>query len=103
MSQSLCRLQPARPEMLVSSTPEGDRLVREHFAYLQGLTDRGIFLLAGRTLNTDSTSFGIVLFTAKTEEKASRIVDEDPAVRADVFWVALFPYHIALVSEKLRA
>jgi len=52
-------------------------------------------------LNTDPTSFGFVLLTADTDEEASRIVDEDPAVQAGIFQATLFPYRIALVSEKL--
>jgi len=64
-------------------------------------TDRGIVLLASRMLNTDPTSFGFVLLTADTDEEASRIVDEDPAVQAGIFQATLFPYRIALVSEKL--
>ena len=51
-------------------TPEEERVVGEHFAHLEDLTERGVLILAGRTLNTDETSFVIVMFRAGTPELA---------------------------------
>ena len=87
--------------MLTDSSLAEDRIVEEHFAYLKGLADRGVVLLAGRTLNTDSTSFGIVLLTAPSEAAALEIVDGDPAVSTGVFRAELLPYRVALVSERI--
>ena len=87
--------------MLTDSSLAEDQIVEEHFSYLKGLADRGVVLLAGRTLNTDSTSFGIVLLTAPSEAAALEIVDGDPAVSAGVFRAKLLPYRVALVSERI--
>jgi uncharacterized protein YciI len=78
------------------ATDEEERIVGEHFGYLKRLTDRGIVLLAGRTLNTDSSSFGIVIFRAVDEAEARSIFEADPAVRAGVFKGEVFPYSVAL-------
>jgi len=87
--------------MLISSTPEEDRILGAHFEHLERLTDRGVVLLAGRTLNTDPSGFGIVVLTASSEAEARRLMKEDPAVEADLFRAELFPYRVALASEKI--
>jgi uncharacterized protein YciI len=73
--------------------------VAEHFAHLQALAKSGSLILAGRTLNTDATAFGIVIFRASSDEEARSIVDADPAVRHGVMRAELFPYRVALVGE----
>jgi len=96
-TQYLYKIQPTRPEMLTEGpTAEEQRAVSEHFQYLKGLTEAGVVLLAGRTLNTDSTSFGIVIFRASSDEEARGIMNADPAVRQGVMRAELYPYSIAL-------
>ncbi len=101
MSQYLYRIQPIRDGMLSrGATEEEKRVVSEHFSYLQALQQKGVLILAGRTQNTDNSSHGIVIFTADSEEKAREIMLADPAVKKKVFRAELFPYRIALLSEK---
>jgi len=87
--------------MLHTSTPEEDRAVRAHFAHLQRLTSEGTVLLAGRTLNADATSFGIVLLEASSDDAAERLMQKYPAVQAGVFEAKVFPYCIALISPRI--
>lgn len=99
----LYKIQPVRPEMLsVGATPEEDQTISEHYTYLKSLTDAGIVLLAGRTLNTDNSSFGIVILTASSEEEARQIMLSDPAVKERVMRAELYPYRIALVGPLPR-
>ncbi len=94
------KIQPVRPEMLsLGSTPDEARIVGEHFDYLQRLTEQGVVSLAGRTLTTDYGSFGIIIFTAESEEAARRIVREDPAVRQRIMRAELYPFRIGLLGE----
>ena len=87
--------------MLTSGATEDEsRIVGEHYEYLKRLTNNGIVLLAGRTRNTDNSSFGIVLFKADSEERARKIMNEDPAVRGRIFRAELFPYRMALFNPK---
>jgi uncharacterized protein YciI len=96
----LYRIQPARPDMLSEgSTAEEKAVIAEHFAYLDGLTLSGTVQLAGRTLTTDYASFGIIIFSAASEEAARSIVRNDPAVRARVMRAELYPFRIALLGE----
>ncbi len=100
-SQYLYRIQPIRDGFLIESTPDEDRIVGEHFRHLKGLTDEGVVLLAGRTLHTDSSSFGIVIFEAESDEAARELVESDPAVEASVFRAELFPFGTALAHPRI--
>lgn len=101
MNQYLYRIEPTRPEMLtLGATSKESAAVDAHFSYLQDLTRRGVVILAGRTLNTDPSSFGIVIFQAESDQDARGIMQADPAVRAGVMRAELFPYRVALMAEK---
>jgi len=103
MQQFLYRVQPARLEMLTDGpTPDEERIVGEHFAYLEDLTEKGTVLLAGRTLNVDADTFGIIIFQAETEDDAQKVMENDPAVVQGVMLAKLFPYRIALIGEELK-
>ena len=96
----LYRIQPTRLEMLTHGhTAEEAEVVTQHFAYLQRLNEQGVVMLAGRTLNTDERSFGIVIFRADSEEAARRVMEQDPAVRNRVMRAELYPYRIALMAK----
>ncbi len=101
MPQFLYRVRPARPGFLSAPTADETAIVGEHFRYLEELTRQAVVLLAGRTLNEDASTFGIVLFQASSEGDAALIMRRDPAVRAGVFSAELFPYRIALASPRL--
>ncbi len=97
--QFLYKIQPTRIAMLSEGPTEQEAtIVGQHFAYLKGLTAQGTVLLAGRTLNTDERSFGIVVFQAESDAAAQAIVDGDPAVKQGVMNAELFPYRIALAD-----
>ena len=102
MSQEfLYRIQPTRLDMLTDGgTDEENRIVGEHFAYLQSLLKDGTLVLAGRTLNTDASSFGIAIFRAEDEAAAQAIIDNDPAVKNGVMRAELFPYRVALIENR---
>ena len=95
------RIQPSRPGMLTDGpTPEEAEIVSEHFAYLEQLTEQGVVVLAGRTLTTDESSFGIVILRADSEEAARDVMDNDPAVERQVMRAELFPFRIALMEAS---
>ncbi|HEX2620766.1 MAG TPA: YciI family protein [Phototrophicaceae bacterium] len=100
MPQYLYRIQPTRMDMLIQSTPDEDRIVGEHFQQLKRLTEDGVVILAGRTLNTDDSTFGIVIFNAEDDESARTIMDDDPAVSQGVMKAELFPYRVGLIAER---
>ena len=96
----LYRIQPTRPAMLREGpTPQEEAILSQHFDYLKALTVQGVVVLAGRTLNTDESSFGIVILTAASEDAARAIMHNDPAVKQGVMRAELFPYRIALMAS----
>ncbi len=97
--QFLYKVQPTRPTMLSDGPTELETaVVSQHFNYLKTLTEQGVVLLAGRTLNTDESSFGIIIFEAKSQKAAQAIVDNDPAVNQGVMRAELYPYRVALMA-----
>lgn len=81
----------------VDPTSEESEATAQHFAYLQELLNRGLLILAGRTQNTDETSFGIVIFEAESDAHADQIMMKDPAIKGGVMNAWLFPYHVAIL------
>ena len=101
VTQYLYTIHPTRLEMLTNGpTPEEAEIVSQHFSYLEGLTERGVVVLAGRTQNTDESSFGIVIFNAQSEEAAHEVMENDPAVKNGVMRAKLYPYRVALMAQE---
>lgn len=100
MPEFLYKIQPTRPEMLSEgSTPEEDEIVSQHFYWLKENSEKGIVLLAGRTLNTDPTSFGIAIFRADSDQAAQEFAAQDPGIRGGVFSCEIYPYRVAMLSK----
>jgi uncharacterized protein YciI len=81
-------------------TTNDNKIVEQHFLRLQSDTLAGKVILAGRTLNEDPTSFGIVIFEADSEKAAQEYMDSDPAVQEGVMSSTLFPYRVALLKTN---
>jgi uncharacterized protein YciI len=97
-------IRPVRPEAFANGFTEKEKQrISDHFDYLKGLTGEGTVLLAGKTPNIPSRGFGIVILTAESEADARNVVDNDPAVRNNVFSAELFPFSIALSKGLVSA
>jgi uncharacterized protein YciI len=99
LNHYLYRIQPTRVEMLTDWKPEESEIMSRHFAYLKGLVEKGVVILAGPTLVTDASNFGIVIFKAESEDAAREVMNNDPAVRHGVMKATLFPFRVSLISE----
>jgi len=75
-------------------------VVERHFEWLKQLEIEGKLILAGRTLNTDESRFGIVILNVDTDGEARRLMEKDPAVKEGIMTAELYPYRIALIAEK---
>jgi uncharacterized protein YciI len=96
MNQYLYRIQPARLGMVTrGSTDEEATILIEHFDYLKSLTRQGVVLVFGRTQNNDSSTFGITIFRAESDDMARSIMNNDPAVKKGIMRAELFPYKVA--------
>jgi len=75
-------------------TDEEASVLSEHVNYLEGLAKEGVVLLFGRTQNNDSSTFGIVIFRAESDDKARLIMNNDPGVKKGVMRAEMFPYKV---------
>jgi uncharacterized protein YciI len=90
------KLSPTRPEMLDADPDlDADQLIAEHNQYLEDLQQQGVIILAGRTYDSDSTGFGIVIFRAASEEDAFEVMERDPGVRTGLMHAELYPFRLA--------
>ena len=80
-------------------TDRENEIVQHHFEVLQNLQKEGKLILAGRTLNMDSNGFGIVILEVNSEEEATELMNNDPAVKEGIMEANLFPYRVALLRE----
>lgn len=87
------------PELIEDNnwTERENDIVERHFLRLQGLVKEGKVILAGRTLNTDPE--GIVILEVDSEEEATELMENDPAVKEKVMTARLLPYRVALIRE----
>lgn len=97
--QFLYRLRATRLGMVTDGPTEDEQTVLEaHGAYLKDLAEKRVVRLAGRTQNEDETTFGVVVFEARGDAEARRIMNDDPAVKGGVMRAELYPFRIAFRS-----
>lgn len=77
-------------------TDADKKAIGTHFARLKAATAEGRVILAGRTLEPGSKTFGLVIFEAADEPAATTFMQSDPAVVAGIMSATLHPYQIAL-------
>ena len=77
-------------------TDDDKKTVSTHFAHLKAATADGKVIMAGRTLESGSRTFGIVVFEAADDEAATKFMNSDPAVAGKVMTATMHPYQIAL-------
>lgn len=77
-----------------------EEIVSIHFKVLQELHKEGKLILAGRTLNMDEKTFGIVILEVESELEAQTIMKNDPAVAEGIMTAELFPYRVALIKGR---
>lgn len=104
MPTYIYRIQPVRPHMLSDGMTEDEtRITGEHFAYLRRLLNEGVLILAGRTLNTDYSAFGIAIFEARDDDHMRELTQGDPGVAQKLFRAEWHPFRIALRTPENSA
>jgi len=89
---------------MITEGPTNDEMavLGEHESYLARLAEQGVVELAGRTQNSDPSTFGLVIFRAETEDEARLIMEHDPAVAAGLMRATLYPYRVAVRGTALQ-
>ena len=89
-------IHPLRHEFFDAPTPEEEQAMEEHFEYLKNATEQGKVLLAGPCLDE---TFGVVVFTADSDDAARAFMFNDPAVESNVMMAELHPMRIGLMRQ----
>ncbi|MHC4861842.1 MAG: YciI family protein [Planctomycetota bacterium] len=97
MDEFIYFIHPCREGFISEPTPEEEDLLSRHFAYLKGLAEDGMVVLAGPSLEPPYT--GVIIFRAPDREAARTLVDGDPAVAGGVFEARLSAFRISLLGE----
>lgn len=101
MQQFAYKLSLVDPELARNPkawTPKQNTIVGTHFNYLKKLTEKGIVIMAGRSLDPE-IGFGIVIFEASSREVAQEIMNSDPAVKNGLMAAEFHDFRIALMRE----
>lgn len=80
-------------------TDTENAIVNRHFERLAQAAKSGQLILAGRTRESLSATFGLVIFEADDEAAARSFMQSDPAVEAGLMTATLHPYAIGLQRQ----
>lgn len=94
-------LQVATPFQSESAWTDAENaVISRHFERLAQAAESGQLILAGRTLEPLSATFGLVIFEAESEAAARTFMQSDPAVEAGLMTATLHPYAVALQRKQ---
>ncbi|WP_163098980.1 YciI family protein [Peribacillus alkalitolerans] len=90
------------PQLLLESnwTERENGILGEHFLALKKLLEEHKLIMAGRTIQMDEKTFGIVVLDVESEEEARQYMENDPAVKEGIMTAELFPYKVALFNNS---
>ena len=75
----------------ITATPEGQKIVKDHIAYMYKLGADGVSMASGPLLDGGEIQ-GLIIVKAESPEKAVEIESADPAVKAGLFAVEAVPF-----------
>ena len=84
-------------------TDAENAVISRHFERLAQAAKSGQLILAGRTLEPLTATFGLVIFEAESEAAAKAFMQSDPAVEAGLMTATLHPYAVALQRKQQAA
>ncbi|MFX0005383.1 MAG: YciI family protein [Promethearchaeota archaeon] len=93
-------IKPYRQDFITNPKDAEDKIMSDHFLYLQSLLNQGKLFLAGPTLIPDDP-FGVIIFEVEKEEEAKNYLENDPSVKAKIQRVVDFrPIRLSLTKNK---
>ncbi|MBN8585484.1 MAG: hypothetical protein J0M37_10335 [Ignavibacteria bacterium] len=90
-------IRPHKENFAETMTEEEGNIMGVHFEYLKDLLDKGKLILAGPET---TGKFGIAVIEAESEDEASNIMMNDPAVKSGIVSPELYPYRVSLIRAK---
>jgi len=92
-------IKPYRQDFLTNPKEGEDKIMIDHFNYLESLLKQKKLFLAGPTLILEDP-FGLIIFETETKEEAKKLLENDPSIRAGIQKIAdLRPIRISLKKK----
>ena len=95
--QYFVRLLGTRDDWPDNMTADEEKVMQEHFVYLQTLLLEKKVIIAGPV---DAPPFGLIILQTESEEEAVKIMDDEPSVYKGVHNYEMQPMHISLLVEN---
>lgn len=93
------KITPASADFLQAADENGNNYMALHFEYLQGLLSQGILILAGPC--TDA-AFGIAIYYAASDEEATQVMNNDPAIKSGIVTSEVHEFKISLMQQQVN-
>ena len=98
MAEWIYFLHPPRENFAETMTEEEVEVWGVHFERFERLLDEGVVVLVGPTLGPVNT--GIAIFEAPDEERARKLMQEDPVVAGGYARGELRPFRVSLLRGR---
>ena len=92
------KLLGTRPGWPEKMTPDEERIMDDHFAYLKDLSARGKVLMAGPCFEP---VFGLIILRTDSEQEAVDLMDSEPSVMHGVHTYELHPMRVSLMGHSV--
>ena len=76
----------------IAPGPVRDSIFKGHFSNMKTMADAGKLVIAGPIGQNDKTYRGLYIFNVSTLDEAKALAQSDPAVKAGIFDVEIFPW-----------
>lgn len=94
--QFFVRLIPPRQTFPLDASPEEERIMGEHFVYLNGLAAKGKVLIAGPCFDP---LFGMLIIDGVSRKEAEEIMNNDPSVKGGINKYDLNEMRLSLMAH----
>lgn len=92
-------IKPYRQDFITNPREEEEKIMQNHFYYLQELLNQKKLFLAGPTLIVDDP-FGLIILETETEEEARQLLENDPSVKTGIQMIVDFrPIRLSLTRN----
>jgi uncharacterized protein YciI len=98
MAEWIYFIHPPRDDFAATMTADERAVWDTHFERLQRLLAEGVMILVGPTLGRINT--GVAIFEAPDEDRARRLMEEDPAISSGIARGELRPFSVALLRGR---
>jgi uncharacterized protein len=95
----LYKLVPPRPTFAADMTEAEASVMQRHVAYWTALRDRGTAVAFGPVADP-AGAWGVAIVEAETQQAASDLQADDPAVTSGTATVELYPMPNAVVRQR---